>query len=340
MKIFQKVSIICLLVFSLIIVGLISINVYAVNEEVPLKFKLPHADNIGDPLDKMLHWYANLVEEASFGDIQIEIYGGGQLGATHAENMESCALGVHPLVKVNLAALAHYSDIVNALELPFLFKNREHVAETLSGPLGDKITEWVIEETGIRVLAWFGCGFQSFYTNKPIKNIEDIQGVNMRVMDSPARKDSMNSYGARAILIDWQEAYGAFQQGIADGGENAISLIYTSRQYEILPYISDSNHFYSVNVLVINEEYFQSLTAEQQNILTKAAELMESYGRKLFVREEKIYTEKLIEEGVNFVNLEPGALEDFKNCAKEVWKKYADTPQKKEIIETITGADL
>jgi len=328
-----------LFVFSLIVLVIGNLNTYAFNEQAPIKLVLSHCNFPGDTVDTQVQYFAKLVEEASFGEIQIEVIPGGQLFSSEVEGLEASVLGTHPLAKFNLGALTQYSDTVNALDLPFLFKDHEHVAATMHGPLGEKVNNWVLEETGnIRILAWFTSGFQCFYTNKPIRNIEDMKGMTMRVMDSPARRDSMNAYGAMAVAIPWQECYGAFQQGVADGAENAISLIHDSRQYEVLPYISDSNHFFSFNLLSINEEFFQSLSKEHQNIITRAAKLMESWGQKYFVREEEKKKEQLLGyEGVEFINLDPGAREKFRAAAFTVWKKYANTPRKKEIIETLTG---
>ena len=314
---------------------------FAAESEGQINLTLAHANNIGEPLDIMLHFFADVVREASFGEIKIEVIGGGQIVNTTAEAVESAYLGVNPLTFSNLPVLTQYSDTLSALDLPFLFKDRDHVAMHLSGPLGEKLTEWLLEESGkIRALNWHGAGFQGFYTTKPIRTIEDMKGITMRVMDSASRRDSMNAYGSMAVAIAFQEVYGAFQQGLIDGAENAISLVYTSKQWEVAPYYTVSNHFYSVNAIIINEDFFQTLTHDQQNILKAAAKITESYGRYLHIRQEQEDRRKMEEAGVTIIDLDPIEREKFKEAVLPVWEKYSVNPRQQEIIETITGVSF
>jgi len=338
MRKYVLVSFLFFFVISIICTG---IGFAAESNKGQINLTLAHANNVGEPLDIMLHFFADIVREASFGEIQIEVIGGSQIVNTTAEGVESAFLGVNPITFANLPSLTQYSDTLSALDLPFLFKDREHAAKHLSGPLGEKLTDWLLEESGkIRALNWHGAGFQGFYTTKPIRTIEDIQGMTMRVMDSVSRRDSMNSYGARAVAIAFQEVYGAFQQGLIEGAENNISLVYTSKQWEVAPYFTFSNHFYSVNAIIINEDFYQSLTPDQQNILKAAAELSASYGRYLHTEQEKKDRIKMEEGGVTIIEMEPKEREKFKQAAFSVWEKYAEKPRQREIIETITGVSF
>lgn len=332
----MKNSILKKLVISAVLVLLVvfGVTVGAGFAKEPLKLNLPHADNIGDPLDRCCEYFAQIAEEVSGGNIQIKVFPAGQLG-NHGELIEGCFLGSQPLVKVNLASTTHYGDFLTLMDLPFLFKNREHVAEVMSGPIGDELIEIYLKETGMRILSWFGSGFQGFYAKKPIKTLDDMKGMNMRVMDSPSRLDSMNAYGAQAVNIPWPEAYAAFQQGVADGGENAIPIIYGSKQHEVLPYFTESKHFYGLNVIVINEKYFQSLTNDQKNILIGVGKIVQPYGRIIFVKSEEELRVVMEKEGVTFFEIEPSEREKFREKVLPVWDKYANTPEKKDILKRI-----
>jgi len=330
-----------LLLLLILSFSMVMLPGFAEENDGQINLTLAHANNVNEPLDKMMHFFADVVKEASFGEIQIEVVGGGQIVNTTAEGVESAYLGVNPLTFANLPSLTQYSDTLSALDLPFLFKDRNHAAKHLSGPLGEKLTEWLLEDSGkLRALNWHGAGFQGFYTTKPVRTIDDITGMTMRVMDSVSRRDSMNSYGARAVAIAFQEVYGAFQQGLIEGAENNISLVYTSKQWEVAPYFTFSNHFYSVNAIIINEDFFQTLTPDQQNIFKAAAELSESYGRYLHTEQEKEDRIKMEEGGVTIIEMDPKERERFKEAAFTVWEKYAEKPRQREIIETITGVSF
>jgi len=330
-----------LLLLLILSFSMVMLPGFAEENDGQINLTLAHANNVNEPLDKMMHFFADVVKEASFGEIQIEVVGGGQIVNTTAEGVESAYLGVNPLTFANLPSLTQYSDTLSALDLPFLFKDRNHAAKHLSGQLGEKLTEWLLEDSGkLRALNWHGAGFQGFYTTKPVRTIDDITGMTMRVMDSVSRRDSMNSYGARAVAIAFQEVYGAFQQGLIEGAENNISLVYTSKQWEVAPYFTFSNHFYSVNAIIINEDFFQTLTPDQQNILKAAAELSESYGRYLHTEQEKEDRIKMEEGGVTIIEMDPKERERFKEAAFTVWEKYAEKPRQREIIETITGVSF
>jgi len=322
-----------LLVLIFLLFGFISMGI--AQESAPLEMKLATIDSRDHPEQVGWEFFVDLVKKSSGGNIQIDILTDGQLGNA-IELTEACALGsTQNLAKVTLSSMTNFVDLLRILDLPFIWKNEEHLAEVMSGPIGDELAKIVLKESGIRVLCWTGSGFQGFYTNFPLKSLEDLQGKTMRVMDSQSRVAAMNAYGARAVTIAWPETYAAFQQGIADGGENSIPVVYSSKQHEVLPYYTISNHNYCVDLLIISEKYFQQLTNDQKNILLAAGALTEPYIRKSLAEYTEECKEIMVEQGAFFKEMKPDVRESFKEKIQPVWEEYLNTAQKREIMKKI-----
>jgi len=145
--------------------------------------------------------------------------------------------------------------------------------------------------------------------------------------------NSMEAFGARVLNINWGEAYAAFQQGLAEGGENGIATIYDSSQYEVLPYITLSAHQVHNVALLINEKFFQTLSKPHQEILIAAGKLMASHSRYAQESKDEIGMREMKKRGVTFVELKNR--DEFIEAMKPVIEKFADTEAKVELVRKI-----
>jgi len=318
-----------LIIFILVFFVAFTTGSYA-NE--PITIRLPHVDTVEHPLQYSCMFFKEMVEKASGGEIRIEVYSGGALGQ-HVELTEAVQLGTEPMVTSVSGVMSSYYDALDMLNLAFMFKDRDQWEKFRIGPVGEELGKAFLEKTGIRVLAWIDGGVQHFYTNKPVYSMSDLKGMNMRTMESVARMNSMEAFGARVLNINWGEAYAAFQQGLADGGENGIATIYDSSQYEVLPYITLSAHQVHNVALLINEKFFQTLSKPHQEILIAAGKLMASHSRYAQESKDEIGMREMEKRGVTFVELKNR--DEFIEAMKPVIEKFADTEAKVELVRKI-----
>jgi TRAP-type C4-dicarboxylate transport system substrate-binding protein len=142
----------------------------------------------------------------------------------------------------------------------------------LQGPLGQEMADKFMKVTGSRVLAtnWYREP-RYLYGTKPVKTLDDLKGFRVRTPEVPVYLKSWQKLGASTMPIALSEVYSAIQSGAIDGAETTISYYVSNGINKIAPYFELTMHAYETNLVIINDKLFQSLSPENQKILTDAA---------------------------------------------------------------------
>ncbi|MGH6919117.1 MAG: DctP family TRAP transporter solute-binding subunit, partial [Geminicoccaceae bacterium] len=172
------------------------------------------------------------VEEQTAGSIGVEIYPAGQLGnATSA--LEGLQFGTLEMAVVHDGGISSVYQPFDIFALPYLFADHATAYEVLDGPFGEEFADAMVEETGIRLLAYADNGIRHFTNSiKPIKSPEDMQGLKIRVQPAPVFIALVESLGANPSAIDWAELPAALAQGTVDGQENSATNIIAGSLYQ------------------------------------------------------------------------------------------------------------
>ncbi len=283
---FKKVCI-SLCVFSLILLGA---NVlYA----APKTIKLAHL-NAQTPFDvgtaAVAAVFKSELEARTGGAITVEIYPSGTLG-NERETMEQVKAGITQSYIASVGGIAPFYPMIDITNMPFAYSSYEIGCALYDGPFGKEFAEEIRKKTGMRVLGFVPQGFFQFTNSKrQIKSPEDMKGLKMRTMNNPLHIDFMNSLGAAATPVAWAEIYTALQTGVVDGQHNPIPVINLGKLYEVQKHVTLSNHMAGLYVWVINDAWFQKLSAEEQVAVQGAADAAVIAGRgidRLIVATEK-----------------------------------------------------
>ncbi|KEA62216.1 TRAP-type C4-dicarboxylate transport system, periplasmic component [Marinobacterium lacunae] len=217
-----------------------------------------------------------------------------------------------------------YPDIM-VFDLPYLFKNRDVAYKVMDGEFGQKILNGLLERTGIRAIAWGENGFRHFTNNvRPLETPEDLKGLKIRTMENPAHIAMVNSFGAIATPMAFNELYSALQQGVIDGQENPVSLIESMRFYEVQKHLTLDGHVYSPFTFIVNNGFFESLPAEYQRIIQEEAKLWSTNERKLNAEQENAGVERLKQAGMEVVSLSDEVKGQFRESTTPVYNTYRE----------------
>jgi tripartite ATP-independent transporter DctP family solute receptor len=276
---FSKKSV--LLVIALLVIFSCFVTVQAAEE--PIVLKLAHADAT-DIFTSRKHaqclTFANLVNARSGGRIEVQVYGAGALGAER-EYVESIMAGT---VQAGIASGVMGGFLPEAMvtDIPYLFPSATIAWEVLDGAFGEKLSDLLLEKTGLRNLAFAEVGFRHFTNSKrPIHTPEDMKGLKIRVMETPLFVTMVEALGANPTPIAWTECYTALQSGVVDGEENPISTINFAKFQEVQKYLTLDGHVYGVDWFVMNNEFFESLPEDLQYIILDCAKISSGVGRGL-----------------------------------------------------------
>lgn len=242
------------------------------------------------------------VEEKSGGRIDVQIFWGGQLGKT--ENVLNLVRGgqVEAVVASEGHVAPYYSD-VQVLGLPYLFIDRKVAYEVFDGDVGQMIADRMAAESGIRPLPWLeNGGYRHYSASKPLRTVDDMQGLKIRTMSNPVHMQIVSSLGASPTPIPWADLYTSLQTGVVDGQENALSTFRVPRLEEVQGHIILDGHVYSILMIATSEKWLKTLPADLRAVVDEAAANMKVLNRKISVENEGKDRAYLEQAGVSIVD--------------------------------------
>ncbi len=235
--------------------------------------KLGHDQADGHPYDLGVEHFAEAVNAATNGAVEIKIYPGAQLGDS-AEQVEGLKLGTQDLA---LAAFSHASQFCKELGLfgaPFLFRDEAHFAAVFSGEVADTLDEDCQNRYDINLLGTFTSGYRLlFNSQRPVSSQAELSGLKIRVMGGEADAMTWQVFGAIPAPMPYSEVYTALQAGVIDGAENEPASILANKFYEAAPFMTLTRHlvlpmglFASSKVMNdLPEEYREAIRTEARN---------------------------------------------------------------------------
>ncbi|WZL71941.1 TRAP transporter substrate-binding protein [Clostridiaceae bacterium 35-E11] len=274
------------------------------------------------------------LEELSGGKITVEIFPSMQLGSMR-EQAESVQMGSHQMTIQPIAVMTPFVEELQIVDFPFLFPSSDVMWKVLDGEAGDKLLAKA-EEKKFKGLGFWGSGFKQFTTKgKEIHKPEDFVGVKMRVMPSPLLLAQYKAWGANPVPIEYAELYNALQQNIVDGQENPIQSIAMNKFYEVQDNLILSNHGYLAYAFVANKAWFDELPEEYKAMVIEAEKAGREVERKALEDKEAEFLEEIKQSNINVYELTEEEREAFREASKPVHEEFAETPEKKEILDLI-----
>ncbi|MFZ7235122.1 TRAP transporter substrate-binding protein [Avibacterium avium] len=307
--------------------GLISLNILAAGNHT---FALSHYGSPSDTVTKATELMAKRANELSNGRITIKLHPNSELGNSNTQ-IDGTRMGTIDIVVVGNPYYTTFNQELNLLDLPFLFKNEEHVDKVLNGEVGTYLLK-SLEKSGLKGLAFYEIGFRDITNNKKqIHSVSDLSHLKLRTTPNPAHIAAFKAWKANPTPMPFNEVYFSLKTGVIDGQENPVHHIYNNNLQEVQKYLSMTHHAYTAAPMSMNLARFNSLDPEDQEILLKAAQEGAELEKKLNIEENKIYLAKLQQQGME-VELSPDT-SSFQEGARIAWndyiKKYGDNKIKK-----------
>lgn len=285
--------------------------------------KIGHQMNAENPDHLGTVKFKEIVESRTKGSVKVEIYPSDQLGSffTQMQNMKQ---GIQQGHVNGLGFPGHFVPEFFLFNTAFAFKGFDGYGKAINGPVGKEIREKLISQAGIRLLSvgeWRR-GPRDLLSSQPIKSVDDVKGLKIRVPETPSFIAAWEALGAAPTPIAFGESYLALQQGVVKALECPLDLIYSQKFYEVAKYISITEHLPELVALGVTEKFWQSLTADEKKILEEAAAEAGKYARKIVEDNEAAIKDKMGKAGVTYIQVDKEAFyQKGKNAAFNLEKK-------------------
>ncbi len=293
-----------------------------------------------NPLDtivgQMATAFADKVSELSGGTMKIDIQASGVLGSENdvLDTMLGGG-GTIDMSRISAFALTSYGGEKSMLlSLPYTFVSREHYWAFATSDLAE---EFLLEPhdngSGVRGLFYGEEGFRHFFTTKEISGMEDLAGMKLRVSNDPVMNGLVESLGANPTVVSFNELYSALQTGVVDGAEQPIANYKSNAFPEVAPYMILDGHTLGAIQVIITDAAWDSLTAEQQNILIEAGDYASQFNRQISEDAENEVLEQLKADGINIIEVDDvtpwqeavkGVIADNTKGQEDLYQKILD----------------
>lgn len=257
--------------------------------------KLAHVLPPDSNFDVGAQKFKELVGKASDGKIKVEIYA-GDMTTDEVEAAEMVRAGNLDMAWTSTGSLSAFVKDLMLLDMPFLFRDTDHVNKVLMGPVGENMLKQ-FDASRIKALAFSEDGWREITNNKrPIKTLADMKGLKLRIMMNDMNADMYKALGAVPTPIPSGEIYSSIQTGLVNGQDNGVYVANSVGYIAIQPHVCMIQHFYSSGVVLASEKFWKALNAEEQKIVKDAAVAAGKYQREWFWNTEMELTKQLEKE--------------------------------------------
>lgn len=288
----------------------------------PQELKLAYVMAPGGPAHEAAQYFAELVEKKTGGQLRVKSFPSAQLG-NDRELSEAVMIGSVDMVVGGTAPIGWYLPEYGAIEAPFTFRSYEHLDRVLKGETGKAIADTYSIKRRTKILGWWHRGPRYLTTtDRKVTTPADLEGLKLRVPELPTYIEAWKILGANPTPVTYSEIFMALKQGIAEGQENPLEVIYTSSFHEVQKYVMETEHLLGVYMFMINEPLFDGLSPEHQKAISEAVEEAGRREHELMLKYDEEFAQNLTEAGMEFVEVDREAFR--RKVAKELPKRFAD----------------
>ena len=283
------------------------------------ELKLGHFGSENHPSHTAAKQFAENVAKRTNGEITVALYPNNALGSP-PEVLEQVVLGVVDMSLSGQDQLAKHARLFDAVAIPFSIDGYDHMDRVLDGPF----KAWAapeVEKVGLVYLSSWEWGFRQITNSRhPILTPADVKGLKIRTPPAMSYQAAIEALGGNVQTISFSELVMAMRQGVVDGQENPISVIYDLKLYESQKFITIVNYLYSSMVHVVAKAAWDKLTPEQRKIIAEESDAARLLMRKLCRDDEAKQIEDMRSKGIQ---IDTPDLKPFRDSMGPAYEKIA-----------------
>lgn len=287
------------------------------------EYVFTYAENQAEdyPTTQGAYRFAELVKERTDGRIEILVNAGAILG-DEKSIVEQLQFGGVDFARVSLSTLTDSNPRLNVLQMPYLYNNAAHMWKVLEGEIGKEFLA-SFDGTDLVALSWYDAGARSFYSSeKPIRTLEDMKGMRIRVQESKLMQRMVELLGASAVPTAYDEVYSALQTGMIDGAENNWPSYESESHYEVAKYFTVDEHTRVPEVQLVSEFTWKKLGEEDREIIRACAEESARYERELWNQRVEASEAKVRAAGCEVIVLDAEEKRRFQEKVTPLYGEY------------------
>lgn len=228
--------------------------------------------------DRIARRLADALARLSGGALTMEVWADATFGdeRQHIALLRRGSLDLALTGDLVVGSLEAHWLVVN---MPFLYRDGEHAMAVYDGPIGQDLRA-ALGAHGLQVLSWHHVGLRLLTARRPVRNLDELQGLRLRLPPDPAWSAVWRSLGAQPVTVPFPELGAALRLGTAEAQENPPDFIRTARLHEHQTHLMATRHMPQRQFLLSGAARWQALAPRARDWLREAATEASRWGRE------------------------------------------------------------
>lgn len=290
------------------------------DDQIVINFSHVVAENT--PKGLAVSKFAELVKEKSHGGIVVQTYPNGIL---YNDGNELAALkkGDIQMIAPTISKMTKALPSWQVLDLPFIFETDEQVYEILHGELSESLLQ-ELDSMNVHGLTFWHNGFKQMASNStPLLEVGQFKDLKIRTMPSEILKEQFLLLKAKPISTTFNDLYIAIQHNEIIAQENTLSNLYSKGYYSMQPNITLSNHGILAYSVMMNADFWRSLTEEQQKIIQDSLDEIQRWQHDQAVAlNAENFRQLKADEEIQFYTLSENQHEQWMEALQPIYDSY------------------
>ncbi len=284
----------------------------------PVTIKVAYENNPGEPIDKVMHYWKDMLAERSKGEIVLDLYPSSQLGSKK-DVTEQAMMGMNVITLSDVGFLVDFDPDLGILFGPYLTDDPQKLFAIYESDWFKK-KDAALRKKGIHiVMSNYLYGVRHILAKKPINTPADMKGMKIRVPNNVMQIKAIEAMGATPTPMPLAEVYPALAQGIIDGVENPISVLYGQKLHEQAKYLSMVGYITNTSLWLGGEAFFETLPPAQLKLIHDTAREAGLYSQKITTELDNQMIGKMKEAGVTVIAPD---VAPFKEASRKVYDQF------------------
>lgn len=298
-------------------------------------FKMALGDAAGGTQDAVGKKFVEELEARTGGKAKVQMFYNGQLGSEQ-DTVNDAAMGLLDFSVLAINNITPFSPTVGVLTLPYMMLSLDDAVKLTQGDVGKELVENTIRDAGVRIVAWSYAGYRVLSNSKqPIKTLDDLDGVVVRVPKNEIMIETYKSWGNNPTPMAWSETFTALQQGVVDGQDTPYITIHAMKFYEVQKYITNIRYLFLLEPIVMSEAVFQEQSPELQTAILEAGQAATEYSVNYLQETEAAIKADLIAKGMQIDDPANDEKEWIEAATTQVWPNFYDSIGGKDKLNEV-----
>ena len=281
-----------------------------------IKIKIAYGNNVGEPNDKAVREWGRLMKERSKGQVEFQYFPSSMLGS-QKDVTEQLTIGSNVITISDGGFLMDYVPEFGVTYLPYIYDNKEQLFKLVDSDLFKDMSK-KLEAKGLYIVhsKWI-YGVRNMLATKAATKPEELKGLKIRVPNIRISTEMINAMGATSTPMPLAEAYPALMQGVINGAENPIPVLYGGKMFEGAKFLIMTRHQLNMSSWIAGTKFIAKLPPEIVKMLKETGEEAGKFLDKENEAADKDALQKMQAAGVKVVEVDRAAfkavMKDFPN---------------------------